>query len=190
MLTPAPTESNAPSRTSAIDVDTPPWYLAYTKPRQEHIAEDHLGRQGYHTYLPRYKNYAASASKTQLTGGFVHEPMFPRYVFFRPGSVRQGVSAARSTRGVCSLVSFGSGPAAVPPELLHSIQTVERQRDQAELKTVSPFQPGTRVRLRGQSMKSLHALVLSVTNQRVTLLIDILGRQQMVEVEHAMLELH
>ena len=170
--------------------DTPPWYLAYTKPQQEHMAHEQLARQGYQTYLPRCKSFPSPARRNSAVDSLVDVPMFPRYVFFRPGSARQGVSAARSTRGVCSLVSFGNGPAAVDPELITSIQDLEQQRNQTELKTLSPFQPGTRVRLRRPGLKGLQGLVLSVTNERVTLLLDLLGRQQMVTVEHAMLEVH
>ncbi|MBT9550662.1 MAG: transcriptional activator RfaH [Hydrogenophaga sp.] len=178
-----------PSREAAIQEGVAPWYLAYTKPQQEHIAAQNLLRQGYATYLPLYKHYKSSGGRSLASLGFVHEPMFPRYVFFRPGSARQGVSAARSTRGVSTLVSFGSGPAAIEQSLVDTIRGIEQEREQADLKAVSPFQPGARVRMRGQGMKGLVGLVLSVTNQRVTMLLDILGRQQLVDVDHAMLEL-
>lgn len=166
-----------------------PWNLAYTKPKQEHIAELNLARQGYVTYLPRYKQYAPGRKAAADPSGCVREPMFPRYIFFRPGSPRQGVGPARSTRGVATLVSFGGELAAIDEQVIESIRRVEQERDCAELKNVSPFKPGRHVRLRDHGLKGLRGLVLSATNRRVTLLIDILGRQQMVEVSHDMLEL-
>ena len=167
------------------------WYLAYTKPKQEHIAEQHLGRQGYQTYLPLYKQYQSRKGRGQSAdhAGVVYQPMFPRYVFFQPGSPRQGLSAARSTRGVSTLVSFGQGPAALDIGLIEQIRQAERERARAELATISPYQPGAQVRLRGHGMKGLIGLVLAVTNQRVTMLLDFLGRQQIVDVDHAMIEL-
>ena len=116
--------------------------------------------------------------------------MFPRYVFFHPATQRQSITAARSTRGVSTLVSFASGPAVISDALVGSIRRLEQEREQADLKAVSPYQPGARVRLRGQGLKGLAGLVLTVTNQRVTILLEILGRQQLVEVNHNMLELH
>lgn len=116
--------------------------------------------------------------------------MFPRYVFFHPDTPRQTITAARSTRGVCTLVSFANGAALIDDALVASIRDLEQAREQAELKIVSSNQPGAHVRLRGQGLKCLTGLVLNVTNQRVTVLLEILGRQQMVEVNHSMLELH
>ena len=57
------------------------WYLVYTKPKQENIAYLNLQQQGFQAYLPLYKNL-----KNTLASGLIgFEPMFPRYVFFRPG---------------------------------------------------------------------------------------------------------
>jgi hypothetical protein len=76
---------------------------------------------------------------------------------------------------------------ALHPEMLEAIRAIEEERAGADLKTVSPFQPGTLARIRSHGVKGLDGLVLAVCNKRVTLLIDILGRQQMVEVDHTML---
>lgn len=40
--------------------DAPPpdrWYLAYTKPRQEQIAQVNLEQQAFEAYLPLYKKF-------------------------------------------------------------------------------------------------------------------------------------
>lgn len=122
------------------------WYLAYTKPSQERIAAEHLARQGYESYLPLYKkwpktsskrtNAAPATPKTSLavspaSSGFTagppgasFEPMFPRYVFFKPASAAQSLSPARSTRGVSTLVSFGLGPAQVDAQLVERIRAL------------------------------------------------------------------
>ena len=61
MLTPSPnTPATSPSHDEAAAAAD--WYLAYTKPQQEHIAELNLSRQGYATYLPLYKHYKISYS--------------------------------------------------------------------------------------------------------------------------------
>jgi transcriptional antiterminator RfaH len=189
VLTPSPnTPATSPSHDEAAAAAD--WYLAYTKPQQEHIAELNLSRQGYVTYLPLYKHYKNARKRQLVSADFVREPMFPRYVFFHPATQRQSITAARSTRGVSTLVSFASGPAVISDALVGSIRRLEQEREQADLKAVSPYQPGARVRLRGQGLKGLAGLVLTVTNQRVTILLEILGRQQLVEVNHNMLELH
>ena len=157
------------------------WYVAYTQPKREHVAASNLEQQGFEAYLPLYKTFKAPLP--------VSEPMFPRYVFFRPGKASQSISGARSTRGVSFVLSFGFNLAKLKPEELNAIRVCENQRSQACLSEISPFQPGCKVRLRGGGLQSLEGLVQSVSAKRVTLLLELLGRQQTVSVEHHQLEL-
>lgn len=161
------------------------WFLVYTKPRQEDVALLNLQRQGFHTYLPRYK----SVKKASAGMPIVFEPLFPRYVFFRPASPAQSISSVRSTRGVVTIVSFGGEPALVRDEILRDIQQFERQRNEADLDHISPFQPGKEVRLRNSPLNGLTGLVKSVSSQRVAVLLELLGRQKEVAVGHHQLEL-
>lgn len=161
------------------------WYLAYTKPRQEGVATLNLANQGFDAYMPLYKAWKKSIAESAM--GF--EPMFPRYVFFRPSSARQSLSTVRSTRGVQSIVCFGHEPATLKPVLLDAIRAFEQQRNQSGVEVVSPFQPGSRVRLRDDALRELEGVVHTVSSKRVSVLIDILGRQKLLSVEHKQLEL-
>jgi transcriptional antiterminator RfaH len=168
------------------------WYLAYTKPRQEQTAADQLTRQGYEAYLPLYKTWPKSGSKRAepaqaLTACF--EPMFPRYVFFKPASAAQSLSPARHTRGVCSLVSFGQGPAQVDSALVDGVRALEALRSAADAQTLTPFQPGTAVRFKGDQLQALQGLVIATSAQRVTVLLEILGRPTTVQARHSQVEL-
>lgn len=162
-----------------------PWYLVYTKPKQESVALQNLQQQGFHAYLPLYKRIKKTSGNVQA--GF--EPMFARYVFFRPARSTQSISSATSTRGVTSLVKFGHEPATVKSDILRAIQAFERQRKEAEWSEVSPFQPGKEVRLRNSPLNGLAGLVKSVSSQRVAVLLELLGRPQLVSVDHHQLEL-
>src|SRR5690554_2995743 len=101
-----------------------PWHVAYTKPRQENIAKDNLERQGFEVYLPLFKTFkkprqmADRAAPGKL---LTFEPMFPRYIFFRPSSAQQSMGTLRSTRGVSTVVMFGNTFAQVPLNLLDAI---------------------------------------------------------------------
>lgn len=170
---------------AGITTDRHNWYLAYTKPKQESIARLNLSNQGFDAYLPLYKAW----KKTLDDGAMGFEPMFPRYVFFRPSSARQSLSTVRSTRGVQSIVSFGFEPATLKPELLDAIRVFENQRNHSGLEEVSPFQPGSRVRLRDPALRELEGTVHMVSSKRVAVLIEILGRQKLVSVEHRQLEM-
>ncbi len=165
------------------------WFLAFSKPKQEALAGEQLQNQGFEVYLPLFKKVAKP--HTGDSGGIktVREPMFPRYVFFKPGHPGQSISAARSTRGVTSIVRFGFVPATVSDDLINAIRTLELEREQADMAQISPFQPGTRVRLRERGLLCLEGLVVSVSSKRVTLLLEILGREKELCVEHSKLEL-
>lgn len=174
------------------------WYAAYTKPRQEGVAVANLQRQGFHTYSPLFKTLRKPAGKSEanlVSAGdpnsmlVAYEPMFPRYVFFQPSSPRHSVATVRSTRGISSIVTFGAEFAVVQPEILQTIQSLEEQRNQAPLQTISPYQPGRRVRLRAAALNGLEGLVQTVSSKRVTILLELLGRQKALKVEHDQIEL-
>lgn len=169
-------------------VDMTRWFLAFSKPKQEEQAREQLQNQGFEVYLPLFKKVAKPRVGDSGGAKTVREPMFPRYVFFKPGHPGQSISAARSTRGVTSLVSFGFVPATVSDDLIDAVRSLELEREQADLAQISPFQPGTRVRLREKGLQCLEGLVVSVSAKRVTLLLEILGRQKELSVEHAQLE--
>lgn len=173
---------------------TAAWYVAYAQAKQENVAAINLQRQGFHTYLPLYKTFRKlppkqTPSSAQATGLITYEPMFPRYMFFQPSSGKQSISVVRSTRGIKSIVRFGSRFATVQPEVLKAIWELEQLRNQADTCDISPFQPGRRVRLRDPGLSRLEGLVHSVSSRRVTVLMEILGRQQQIKVEHDRLEL-
>lgn len=150
------------------------WYLAYTEPRREVLAREHLDRQGYDTYLPLY-------------GG--NGPMFPRYLFFRPARASQSIAPVRSTRGVQAVVRFGSLYAHVSPELIAAIREQELLKRQ-EGSTGRRPQPGQRVRVQANAtaLAGLEGLVHSSAAHRVVVLMDILGRQTPVRLPAKTLE--
>ena len=161
------------------------WYVAYTQPKREQVALSNLEQQGFDAYLPRYKTFKKSPEGALS----VFEPMFPRYVFFRPGHVAQSISGARSTRGVSFVLVFGVTPAVLKAEQLAVIQACEAERNRADMAQISPFRPGFQVRLRNCGLQGLEGLVKSVSAKRVTLLLELLGRPTTVDVEHHQLEL-
>ena len=72
------------------------WYVIYTKPRGERIAEENLQGQGYETYLPRSDPPHERACKRVAAP----EPLFPRYLFIHLDVERENPSPIRSTFGV------------------------------------------------------------------------------------------
>jgi transcriptional antiterminator RfaH len=160
------------------------WYLAYTKPRQEDIARVNLELQGFEVYLPLFKKF----KKTEKGPIGIFEPMFPRYLFFRPGKPDQSISVVRSTKGISTLVRFGFEPAVIGEELLRRIRLLEQDRQHATIQELSQLKVGQTVRLQHTVLEGVEGLIQSVSSKRVAVLLDILGRPAVVQFEHHQVE--
>lgn len=162
------------------------WYLAYTKPRQEHIAQVNLEQQAFEAYLPLYKKF----KKTEQGPVALFEPMFPRYILFRPGKPEQSISTVRSTKGIATIVRFGFEPALLPDDLVQRIRQLEQDRHHATLQELSNLRPGQAVRLKHTALGGVEGLIQSVSSKRVAVLLEILGRPTVVQLEHHQVETH
>jgi len=94
------------------------WYLVYTKPQQENLAQENLQRQGYATYLPRIYQ------TRRRNGRYVKtiEAFFPRYLFIHLDIETDNWPPIRSTRGVSKMVRFDGIPAVVPDQLIRTLK--------------------------------------------------------------------
>ena len=160
------------------------WLVAYTKPRLEQVALENLERQSFEAYLPRYKKF----KRTQAGPVPIFEPMFPRYLFFRPSHAAQGIDPVRSTKGVSHVVRFGFDPATVSAAMVATIQAFEASQNQATLAEMSNFKAGQKVKLKHVALGNMEGLVQSVSSKRVAVLLEILGRPTVVQVDHHQLE--
>jgi transcriptional antiterminator RfaH len=160
------------------------WLVAYTKPRLEHVALQNLERQNFEVYLPRYKKF-----KNTDTGPVpVFEPMFPRYILFRPSKAEQSIEAVRSTKGISHLVRFGFEPGVVSTSMVSTIKAFESSQNQATLQEMSNFKAGQKVKLKHVALGSLEGLVQSVSSKRIAVLLEILGRPTLVQLDHHQVE--
>jgi len=161
------------------------WFLAYTKPRFESVAQVNLEQQGFDVYMPLYKKF----KKTEAGSVSIFEPMFPRYIFFRPSRPSQSIASVRSTKGVNNLVRFGFEPAVLPDSVVALIRQLEHSRNQVSVQGASLFQAGQAVRLKHSAMHNMQGLVHSVGGKRIAVLLEIMGRPTVVQVEHHQLEM-
>ena len=172
----------------ASDQPTPnatDWYLATTKPRLEKVALYNLEQQHFEAYLPLYKQF----KKTAQGPIEVFEPLFPRYIFFRPSQPNQSISVVRSTKGIHNLVRFGFEPATLQDDLLNRIRQLEQLRKQAGLLEISRLKAGQTVIFKHSALSGLEGIVQNVSSKRVAVLLEILGRPTLVNVEHHQVEL-
>jgi transcriptional antiterminator RfaH len=160
------------------------WLVAYTKPRMEQVALQNLERQAFEAYLPLYKKF----KKTETGMVPVLEPMFPRYIFFRPSKEEQSIESVRSTKGISNVVRFGHEPGVVSTDMVALLKSFEAAQNQATPETMSTLKVGQKVKLKHVALGNMEGLVQSVSAKRVAVLLEILGRPTTVQVDHHQIE--
>jgi len=155
------------------------WFTVYTKPRQERIALEHLERQGFSCFLPMAENpYQRRQQKRRA------EPLFPRYLFLHAAPGHQSLAPVRSTRGVANLVRFGTELVNVPETVIQAIH--DRQDPETGLVRLEPVpvNPGDTVRVFEGPLAGLQGVFQERKGEsRALLLMSLLGRESIVEVE-------
>ncbi|MFZ9735139.1 MAG: transcription termination/antitermination protein NusG [Burkholderiaceae bacterium] len=151
------------------------WYLAQTKPRQEQVAFRNLERQGFTVSLPIIPRIKRSPRLPPT------EVLFPGYIFFAPSSQSQSISPVRSTLGIARVVFFGQQvatlSAAVFAEILRFIE--DRSQSPGGLAAhINRLQKGASVRITDGPFVGLEGLVSGVGQDRVMVLLEIMGKTQ------------
>ena len=155
------------------------WYAIQTKARQESMARDHLERQGFNIYLPMFRSVKRRRERWQT----VVEPLFPGYLFAQLDIESQDIGPIRSTRGVVGLVRFGMQLLPVPQLFVDAL--IDGQPDgDAPVDLQAVFKGGDDVTIVDGPLAGMKAIFESVSGQeRVCLLLDLMGRQNRVTVD-------
>jgi len=161
------------------------WYLIHSKPKGEVLAQENLSRQGYETYLP------LMAQRRRRKGqGLVEsiEPMFPRYLFIRLSEGRDNFAPIRSTIGVSSLVRFGGVPSQVPDVLIEMLK--QGANAAGFYASIEPdLMPGNQVKVIEGVFAGYEAIYqASTSEQRVMILLDMLGKMVNIEIPRSYVE--
>ena len=156
----------------------PLWYAVHTHPREEFKALSHLRRQNYQVYLPCYAKTIRHARKSDR----VIRPFFPRYLFVRLDLACNGWRAIRSTIGVNNIVCFGEQPAPLPVGVIDALQA---QETEGVIELINnAIKPGDNVVVLGGPFARQMGLCVSVSdNERVAILLDLLGRKVRVLID-------
>lgn len=153
------------------------WYVVQTKPHQESLAKENLERQGYRCFLPRIKQWQKKRGKRCL----VEKTFFPNYLFVCLDLYHTNMAPIRSSRGVNRLVRFGNELVPVPDSIIETI----KQRSEADLigSKTQEFKLGQEVQIEDGALAGLTAIFQEKRGEnRVILLLNMLGKQQKVEV--------
>ncbi len=150
------------------------WYLIHAKARQEGMAEMNLQHLGVETFCPRFKQIKANRCKTQAER---KGPLFPGYLFVRVDMATE-YRKVTYAHGVLRVVNFGSAPALVAEEIIHSIRARENN-GVVVLSSSSSLKPGQAVLIDKGPFSGFEAIFEQELNgiQRVALLLNTVAYQ-------------
>ncbi|HET7625797.1 MAG TPA: transcriptional activator RfaH [Verrucomicrobiae bacterium] len=157
---------------------SPAWYCARTKPKHEHIAAANLGRNlGLRVFNPQLRVERA----TQRGPVRSVEPLFPCYVFVHCSA--NELNDIRYVSGISSLVHFGDQVPTVPDSVIADLRECFASGEPMPVE--DSLAPGAEVLVAEGAFCGFEAVVLRTmpARRRVQILLDILGRPTVVEVD-------
>ena len=147
------------------------WYLIKTKPRQEKIAIVNLENQNYHVYCPLAK----------INNKIV--VLFPGYLFINLDETSENWSPIRSTKGILNFVKFGLSYAKISNKIIDFIKKNELNTTN-NIKKLNDCKPGDKVQITEGVFKNCVAIFHSLkSDERVMLLINLMGQQQSIKIK-------
>jgi transcriptional antiterminator RfaH len=161
------------------------WYAVHTRPQAETKALENLLRQGYEAYLPRYRTQISHARRLQT----VLRPLFPRYLFAGIDRTAMPWRPILSTAGVSDLVRSGDQPMPVAPEIVEVLRAQEGAGAFDALARRRTPGLGELVRISTGAFEDMIGRLVELRDQdRVVVLLDLLGRKVRAQIEAASVE--
>ena len=162
------------------------WYLLNTRPRMEFGAEVNLNMRRITTFLPL-------TLPDKRTGATKPIPYFSRYLFFRMEEGTDNFHMVSKTPGVVSIVrmtpdEYGDyRPTKVHDELIQTLKNSQNER--GIIAVDNDYKPGDAVRIKSGAFHDIQAIVDAKTgDDRVMVLLTMLGGQKRVEVNYTQIE--
>ncbi len=163
------------------------WYVAQTIPHAEEKASYHLRRQDFRVYLPYYRKRRRHARRTD----WVNRALFPSYLFIKMDPEWTQWRCINSTVGIRRLVSQGERPAPVPRGVVEQIIAREDEAGLVRMDRLRPFRAGEPLQIATGAFRDRVGLFECLSDDdRVTVLLDLLGREVRVRVPLANVEAH
>lgn len=150
------------------------WLIATTKPRQEYRARQNLLQQGLLPFLP----LCIVQRNIRRHHLVMPEPLFPGYIFIQAEDYSQ-CSAINNTRGVSKLLTDPDGkPSVVKPEIINGIRAMLPNDGPLDMRTPEnhPWKRNQPLRVLSGPFEHLTGICTSISKDRVTILLDLLGR--------------
>ncbi|MBM3566840.1 MAG: transcriptional activator RfaH [Alphaproteobacteria bacterium] len=153
------------------------WYVVSTQPGAEAKAAQHLDRQGYRVYLPRWRKRRSHARRVD----WIAAPLFPRYLFVGFDIETTRWRAINSTIGISHIICNSGIPAPLPDAVIADIRARETGTGLIEIE--SAFRKGQPVIVGEGPFLDQTGLFETMNDaDRVTILLNLLGRELRVKM--------
>ena len=153
------------------------WIVARVKPNQEKTALINLERQNFELFQPTLK----TISKMQNKFKEIIKPVFPGYIFVAINLEERNWHKINNTRGISSVIIFGSEIPIIRCELIEELKY--RFSPNNTSKVTNPFEIGMNAEITNGPFAQLIGKIDEIdADQRIWILLDILGTQTRVSV--------
>lgn len=160
-----------------LPIETPGWYVVYTKPRKEAFVECQMQRKGITVFFPQLLIPVAPARRAKRR----IVPLFPNYVFVR---IQESLEydCARWTPGVSYMISFHGTPAPIDGAIIQFLQ--QQTSSEGYITAQSTVTAGQEVRINDGPFAGLAGVIQNPPDARgrVKVLLSLLGRELKVNM--------
>ena len=159
------------------------WYILQFKPNSHHQAVKNLTRQGFETFLPLHDTTSRKLSRFVNTS----KPLFPGYMFVRFDRTEPKWHKINNTYGVSRLVTFNSILKSVPTIFVDNL--MKRCDLSGKLLPLHNLKKGDQVKIiKGPFANFIATVEKYETDQRIWILMDLMGRTIKVQTPSGALE--
>ncbi len=131
-----------------LDIRTPRWFAAYTKPKNEKKVLERLTAIGIEAYLPLQKKLKQWSDRKKV----IEEPIIRSYIFVR--IVEQDFYKVLNTFGVIKYITFEGKAVPIPDKQIEVLKQLLEQNFTIEA-VEEKLQPGEMVEIRMGSLMGL-----------------------------------
>ncbi len=159
------------------------WYVIQTKPKKEEEAKSYLSTKGVEVFNPLLETFL-------LRNGRMNKelkPLFPNYIFGN-FDLDQNYPLVRWAKGVKKVLGFGEYPTPISEEVVGIIK--KRTDTQGIVRLKYHFQANDLIRIKTGPLKDFLGIFERwiSDNDRVRILLNLLGYQPVVEMHYSMIE--
>ena len=161
------------------------WIVARNKPNQDKIALINLERQNFEFFQPTFK----TISRVQNKFKEIIKPVFPGYIFIAINLEEKNWNKINNTRGISSVIVFGNEIPLIRCELIEALK--HRFSIDNFLKASDTFAIGMNAEITNGPFAELIGKIEEIdADQRIWILLDILGTQTRVSINRLSLNIN